>query len=234
MRKKSEEAPLEWQVENDQLREAEDFEIECSQRYTRSTHALRIRAGVMTNIEHTADTAMPADIVLQYLPNVRDSMLQRSPPSAACIYNGRYVLSRPVSCIHSSHVSTMRKRGVWVLRYCPPLTTATCGNLFPSIRRPVRAPSILATTFTRTTYEVHRGTPEGGSWGGVSSAEGEKKVEGQAPDHLVFVVHGIGESLVSVLNLASSELFHASALFFSPCVLTHVLFISFRTPMLSF
>lgn len=65
------------------------------------------------------------------------------------------------------------------------------------IPRPIKPPSILATTFTRTTYEVHRGAPESGSWAGGSCSEGDRCGESKPPDHLVFLVHGIGESLVS-------------------------------------
>lgn len=39
--------------------------------------------------------------------------------------------------------------------------------------------------------------PQPGGWGGVSATEGDLPMEGEPPKHLVFVIHGIGESLVS-------------------------------------
>eukprot|EP00903_Cladosiphon_okamuranus_P008634 g8280.t1 len=64
-------------------------------------------------------------------------------------------------------------------------------------QKPVKAPSRLATTFYTTTFEVHRGSPEVGGWGGVSATEGDLPLEGEPPKHLVFIIHGIGESLWS-------------------------------------
>lgn len=63
--------------------------------------------------------------------------------------------------------------------------------------RPIKTPSMLSTTFTKTMFEVRRGNPEPGKWGGVPSSEGEVLRERASPKHLVFVVHGMGESLVS-------------------------------------
>ncbi|CAM9129063.1 unnamed protein product [Scytosiphon promiscuus] len=62
-------------------------------------------------------------------------------------------------------------------------------------QKPVKPPSILSTAFYKTEFEVHRGSPEENGWGGVSSQDGEKGHEGEPPAHLVFVIHGVGESL---------------------------------------
>ncbi|CAN0182222.1 unnamed protein product [Pylaiella littoralis] len=73
-------------------------------------------------------------------------------------------------------------------------------------QQPVKAPSLLATTFYTTAFEVHRGSPEPNGWGGVLATEGDKPLEGQPPKHLVFVVHGVGESLWSRSSSALSSL----------------------------
>eukprot|EP00752_Nemacystus_decipiens_P005637 g5101.t1 len=62
-------------------------------------------------------------------------------------------------------------------------------------QKPVKAPSLLATTFLATSVKVQRGSPEPGGWGGVLATEGDLPLEGEPPKHLVFVIHGIGESL---------------------------------------
>ena len=80
----------------------------------------------------------------------------------------------------------------------PPLPSLPPASLpCATVGRPVKAPSMLTTTFLKTTFDVYRGTPESGGWGGVPSTEGDIPHEGKPPRHLVFVVHGCGESLVS-------------------------------------
>ncbi|CAM9668022.1 unnamed protein product [Ascophyllum nodosum] len=62
-------------------------------------------------------------------------------------------------------------------------------------QKSVKAPSVLATTFIKTAFEVCRGNPDPGKWGGVFTSSGEEPRQSKPPKHLVFVVHGIGESL---------------------------------------
>lgn len=64
-----------------------------------------------------------------------------------------------------------------------------------AIRRPLKAQNILQ-SLGLNTREVRRGAPEPGSWGGVPCSEGDHPQEASPPEHLVFVVHGIGESMV--------------------------------------
>lgn len=73
---------------------------------------------------------------------------------------------------------------------------------FPS--RPIKPPSMLATTFTKTTFKVRRGNPHPGKWGGVPASEGDEPRERAPPKHLVFVVHGMGESLVRKIARVNS------------------------------
>lgn len=66
------------------------------------------------------------------------------------------------------------------------------------VHRPLKAQNILQ-SLGLNTHEVHRGAPEPGSWGGVSCSEGDHPQEASLPEHLVFVVHGIGESMVGFI-----------------------------------
>lgn len=78
--------------------------------------------------------------------------------------------------------------------------------------RPIKTPSVLATTFTKTIFEVQRGNPDPGKWGGVPTFEKDEPRERAPPKHLVFVVHGMGESLVSKMARVNSldPLFYTS------------------------
>ncbi|CAM9561115.1 unnamed protein product [Ectocarpus fasciculatus] len=73
-------------------------------------------------------------------------------------------------------------------------------------QKPVKAPSMLVSTIYKTAFQVRRGTPEASGWGGVSATDGDVPLEGEPPKHLVFVVHGIGESLWSRKSSALASL----------------------------
>eukprot|EP00904_Undaria_pinnatifida_P013003 jgi/Undpi1/8833/HiC_scaffold_25.g11295.m1 len=71
---------------------------------------------------------------------------------------------------------------------------------------PVKAPSMLTTTFTKTTFEVHRGTPEKRKEGWTSISEGDMPHEGKPPKHLMFVGHGCEVRLGAEWSKNSSAL----------------------------
>ncbi|CAN0314412.1 unnamed protein product, partial [Ectocarpus sp. 8 AP-2014] len=73
-------------------------------------------------------------------------------------------------------------------------------------QKPVKAPSMLVSTIYKTAFQVRRGTPEASGWGGVSATDGDIPLEGEPPKHLVFVIHGIGESLWSRKSSALASL----------------------------
>ncbi|CBN78302.1 DDHD domain-containing protein [Ectocarpus siliculosus] len=73
-------------------------------------------------------------------------------------------------------------------------------------QKPVKVPSMLVSTIYKTAFQVRRGTPEASGWGGVSATDGDIPLEGEPPKHLVFVIHGIGESLWSRKSSAMASL----------------------------
>ncbi|CAB1100509.1 unnamed protein product [Ectocarpus sp. CCAP 1310/34] len=73
-------------------------------------------------------------------------------------------------------------------------------------QKPVKAPSMLVSTIYKTAFQVRRGTPEASGWGGISATDEDIPLEGEPPKHLVFVIHGIGESMWSRKSSAMASL----------------------------